>query len=193
MRGEPRKLEWMHRTASGDELPCEVQLVRVPAGGRSLCRVSIVDLRERKQMESEREHVRQLEEQNLRTLEANRLKSEFLAAMSHELRTPLNTIIGFSELIFYDRVAHDSPEHHEFMGDILASGRHLLQLINDVLDLAKVEAGKLEFRPEQVEIPRLVSEVVAILRTTAAHKQIRLETQVDPSVAVLTIDPARLK
>ncbi|HZJ64358.1 MAG TPA: ATP-binding protein [Kofleriaceae bacterium] len=193
MRGEPLKLEWMHRTASGDELPCEVQLVRVPAGGRSLCRVSIVDLRERKQMESEREHVRQLEEQNLRTLEANRLKSEFLAAMSHELRTPLNTIIGFSELIFYDRVAHDSPEHHEFMGDILASGRHLLQLINDVLDLAKVEAGKLEFRPEPVVVESVIAEVTSVLRTLSLQKRIRVQVEADRSIEVIVIDPARFK
>src|SRR4051812_12227036 len=83
MAGELVKLEWMHRTAAGDDMPCEVQLVRVPAGGRSLCRISIVDLRERKEMESERDRVRQLEEQTLRTLEANRLKGEFLAATSH--------------------------------------------------------------------------------------------------------------
>src|ERR1043165_1777559 len=67
MAGEPVKLEWMHRTAGGDDIPCEVQLVRVPAGGRSLCRISIVDLRERKHLDSERERVRQLEEQTLRT------------------------------------------------------------------------------------------------------------------------------
>ncbi|HEY6173118.1 MAG TPA: ATP-binding protein, partial [Kofleriaceae bacterium] len=123
----------------------------------------------------------------------SRHKSDFLATMSHELRTPLNAIIGFSELLYDRQVDPSSPQYREFVGDILASGRHLLQLINDILDLAKVEAGKLEFRPEQVEIPRLVSEVVAILRTTAAHKQIRLDTQVDSSVATLTIDPARLK
>jgi PAS domain S-box-containing protein len=193
MAGEPLKLEWMHRTASGDELPCEVQLVRVPAGGRSLCRISIVDLRERKQMESERERVRQLEEQNLRTHEANRIKGEFLAAMSHELRTPLNTIIGFSELIFYGRVAPDSLDHHEFMGDILASGRHLLQLINDVLDLAKVEAGKLEFRPEPVVVESVIAEVTSVLRTLSLQKRIRVQVEADRSIEVIVVDPARFK
>jgi PAS domain S-box-containing protein len=193
MAGEPVKLEWMHRTASGDDIPCEVQLVRVPAGGRSLCRVSIVDLRERKQMESERERVRQLEEQTLRTREANRLKSEFLAAMSHELRTPLNTIIGFSELIFYGRVAPESADHHEFMGDILASGRHLLQLINDVLDLAKVEAGKLEFRPEPVVVESVIAEVMSVLRTLSLQKRIRVQVEADRSVEVIVVDPARFK
>jgi CheY-like chemotaxis protein len=113
--------------------------------------------------------------------------------MSHELRTPLNAIIGFTELLHDGQVDPTSPTHKEFLGDILSSGRHLLQLINDVLDLAKVEAGKLEFRPELVDVAKLVGEVVAILRTTAAHKQIRLETQVDASVAQVTLDPARLK
>jgi signal transduction histidine kinase len=125
--------------------------------------------------------------------EASRLKSEFLASMSHELRTPLNAIIGFAELLYDGQVDPASPTHKEFLGDILCSGRHLLRLINDILDLAKVEAGKLEFRPEPVDVPRLVGEVVAILGPTAAEKQVRIETQVDPSVSSLTLDPARLK
>jgi signal transduction histidine kinase len=125
--------------------------------------------------------------------EARRLKSEFLANMSHELRTPLNAIIGFAELLHDGQVDPGSPTHKEFLGDILTSGRHLLQLINDVLDLTKVEAGKLEVRPEVVDVARLVGEVVAILRMTAAKKQIRIVTELDPGVANLTIDPARLK
>ena len=72
--------------------------------------------------------------------------------MSHELRTPLNAIIGFAELLHDGQVDRDRPQHKEFLGDILTSGRHLLQLINDVLDLAKVEAGKIEFRPEPVDL-----------------------------------------
>jgi PAS domain S-box-containing protein len=123
----------------------------------------------------------------------NRLKSEFLAAMSHELRTPLNTIIGFSELIFYGRVSPESPDHHEFMGDILASGRHLLQLINDVLDLAKVEAGKLEFRPEPVVVESVIAEVTSVLRTLSLQKRIRVQVEADRSIEVVVVDPARLK
>lgn len=81
----------------------------------------------------------ELQEQNLRVKEANRLKSEFLANMSHELRTPLNGIIGFAELMHDGKVGPVSVDHKEYLGDILTSSRHLLQLINDVLDLAKVE------------------------------------------------------
>ena len=125
--------------------------------------------------------------------EASRLKSEFLANMSHELRTPLNAIIGFSELLFDDAVSPDMPQYKEFLGDILTSGKHLLQLINDVLDLSKVEAGKLEFHPEPVDAAKLVSEVVAILRTTAATKRIRVEVDSASAPAELAVDPARLK
>ncbi|HLU68879.1 MAG TPA: histidine kinase dimerization/phospho-acceptor domain-containing protein, partial [Kofleriaceae bacterium] len=124
---------------------------------------------------------------------ASTYKSQFLANMSHELRTPLNAILGFAELLHDGAVSPDSPEHKEFLGDILTSGRHLLQLINDVLDLSKVEAGKLEFRPEEAELGRLIGEVVAILRTTAAEKRIRIATEVAPEVDRVTLDPARLK
>jgi PAS domain S-box-containing protein len=193
MCGERLEREWMLRAADGAELPCEVRIVQVPAGGRTLCQISILDLRERKLIEAERERVRQLEEQNLRVHEANRLKSEFLAAMSHELRTPLNTIIGFAELVFYGRVAPDAPEHHEFIGDILTSSRHLLQLINDVLDLAKVEAGKLEFRPEPVVVESVIAEVTGLLRTLSLQKRIRVRVEADRSVEVVVLDPARFK
>jgi signal transduction histidine kinase len=135
----------------------------------------------------------ELADQNVCIHQANRLKSEFLAAMSHELRTPLNTIIGFSELVFYGRVAPESPEHHEFIGDILTSSRHLLQLINDVLDLAKIEAGKLEFRPEPVVIESVIGEVTSLLRTLSLQKRIRVQVEADRSIEVVVLDPARFK
>jgi signal transduction histidine kinase len=141
----------------------------------------------------ERERVRHLEEQNYRIHEANRLKSEFLAAMSHELRTPLNAIVGFSELMFYGRVAPDSPEHHEFLGDILTSSRHLLQLISDILDLATVEAGKLELKPEPFRIESTIAEVASVLRTLSLQKRIRVQVETDRSLEVVVLDPARFR
>ncbi len=125
--------------------------------------------------------------------EASRLKSQFVANMSHELRTPLNAIIGFAELLHDGVVEPTSPEHHEFIGDILSSGRHLLQLINDVLDLAKVEAGKLEFRPEPVDLAALLAEVTATLRSVAAEKGASLQVEVDPTLTGIVADPQRLK
>ena len=102
----------------------------------------------------------QLAEENQRVQEASRLKSEFLANMSHELRTPLNAIIGFAELLYDGQVTPDMPQFKDFMHDILTSGQHLLQLINDVLDLSKVEAGRLEFHPEETDIRQIVGESI---------------------------------
>jgi PAS domain S-box-containing protein len=185
--------EWLARAQSGEHIPAEVHLVRLAGDQRRLVRLTVIDLRERRKLEEIRQRTIELELQNRRIQEASRLKSEFLANMSHELRTPLNAIIGFSELLHDGQVSVSAPEHHEFLGDILTSGRHLLQLINDVLDLAKVEAGKLDFRPENVELSKLVNEIVSITRTTAATKRITVEAQVDPSLTDIVIDPGRFK
>ncbi|MEO6951282.1 MAG: response regulator [Polyangia bacterium] len=134
-----------------------------------------------------------LEQQNLRVQAASRLKSEFLANMSHELRSPLNAILGFAELLYDGHVKPESPQHKEFLGHILTSGKHLLQLINDVLDLSKVEAGKIELRPETVDPARIIGEVVAVLRATAAQTRNTLSTDLDPSIDRIVVDAARLK
>ncbi|MDQ3333593.1 MAG: response regulator [Myxococcota bacterium] len=190
--GDAASFTWVF-LVQGELVPCETRIIHLPTSNRNLARISIVDLRERFRNEEIRRRSVELELQNRRIQEANRLKSEFLANMSHELRTPLNAIIGFAELLHDGQVDPGSPTHKEFLGDILTSGRHLLQLINDVLDLAKVEAGKLEFRPEEVDLGKLLGEVTAILRTLAAHKRLRIETDIDPSVAKVTIDPQRFK
>ena len=192
LAGESPAFSWLFQ-ARGEMIPTETRIINLATVGRNLAQINISDLRERLRADEIRRRSAELETQNRRIQEASRLKSEFLANMSHELRTPLNAILGFAELLHDGQVDPASPTHKEFLGDILSSGRHLLQLINDVLDLAKVEAGKLEFRPEPVTAAKLVGEVLAILRTTAAQKQIRMETQLDPSVAELTVDPARLK
>jgi two-component system sensor histidine kinase/response regulator len=135
----------------------------------------------------------ELEAQNRLVQQANRLKSEFLANMSHELRTPLNAIIGFTELMHDGKVGPVSSNHKEYLGDVLTSARHLLQLINDVLDLSKVEAGKMEFKPETVHLSKIFAEVKQILQTMAAHKQLKVESEIEPAVDQVIIDPAKLK
>jgi PAS domain S-box-containing protein len=135
----------------------------------------------------------ELEEQNRLAQEANRLKSEFLANMSHELRSPLNGIIGFAELMHLGKVGPVSPEHKEYLADILSSSRHLLQLINDILDLAKVESGKMEFHPETLDINVIITEVCDILRTLIAKSKIRLNINVDQNISTIIIDPGKLK
>jgi PAS domain S-box-containing protein len=157
------------------------------------CIAFVLDITERRGLEELRVRSAELEAQNERVQESSRLKNEFLANMSHELRTPLNSIIGFADILVDREIPPDSPKHYELIGDILRSGRHLLQLINDVLDLAKVEAGKLDFRPEPVDLVQLVDEVAAILRSIAASKQIGIVTEIDPALEHVTLDPARLK
>jgi PAS domain S-box-containing protein len=142
---------------------------------------------------SYRKRLEEARAESRRVQEASRLKSEFLANMSHELRTPLNSIIGFSELLHDEEVGHLSPKQKEFLGDILTSGRHLLQLINDVLDLSKVEAGKIEFQPEKLELPKVINEVNSVLRTVAASKNIKIEVSVEPELKEIVLDPGRLK
>ena len=150
--------------------------------------------------EAEERHLAALEEKNRELARArdeaermSRAKSAFLANMSHELRTPLNAIIGFAELLHDRIVTPDMPEHQDFLGDILKSGLHLLQLINDILDLSKVEAGKLEFYPSPISLVQLVGEVTAALRPQAEAKGLALSSELDPAVESLTLDASRLK
>ena len=122
--------------------------------------------------------LRNKNEQLARALEAARLateaKSRFLAGVSHELRTPLNGIIGFSEMMYDAKLGPVSEDHKDVLGDILTSARHLLQLINDILDLSKVEAGRMEFHPEMSRIDGLVNEVRDVVRPLAEKKRLNL-------------------
>ena len=148
---------------------------------------------QRRKEDLEHRHVRELEAENMRIQAASRLKSEFLANMSHELRTPLNSIIGFADLLHDREIAPDTPQHQEFLSDILKSARHLLKLINDVLDLAKVEAGKMEFQPEETDLAQLVSEVTDVLQTFAIERRVVLAQEVPENTPSVCIDPARLR
>jgi PAS domain S-box-containing protein len=134
-----------------------------------------------------------LEAENRQILAATRLKSQFLANMSHELRTPLNAIIGFAELLHADKVPTNSPKHRQFLAHIGSSGHHLLRLINDLLDLSKVESGKFVFYPEPVDLGPLVSDVFEVLDDLAMRKQQRLVVDIDPALTDLVLDPARFK
>ena len=162
------------------EFPIEISLSPLETEEGFLVSAAIRDITERKRLQEKMQ-------------EASRLKSEFLANMSHELRTPLNAIIGFTELMFKGKAGPIAETHREYLGDILASARHLLQLINDVLDLAKVESGKMEFRLERVDLAQLVGEVRDILRGLATSKRLRLDTEVHPETPSAMLDPARIK
>jgi signal transduction histidine kinase len=144
--------------------------------------LAAVNARLEKKAEIERESEKKLDE----------LRGKMTLALPHELRTPLNGIIGFSELLYDGKLGQLSEEHHEVMGDILTSSRHLLQLINDILDLSKVEAGRMEFRPERHLLETLVLEVRDVVRPMAEKKNIDLVVDV-PAGLYATLDPARFK
>src|SRR6185503_12111058 len=178
----------------GSEFPIEISLSPIETEEGALVTSSIRDVTPRVSMEELlRSQNEALEAQNQEIVRASRTKSEFLANMSHELRTPLNAIIGFAELMHDGKVGPVSSSHKEFLGDVLTSARHLLQLINDVLDLAKVEAGKMEFIPEPVSSTKLIAEVRTILQTLSASKRLTVETEVSRDVEHLVIDSAKLK
>ncbi|HEY4038402.1 MAG TPA: PAS domain S-box protein [Burkholderiaceae bacterium] len=159
----------------GSEFPVEISLSPLETEEGLFVSSAIRDATDRKRFE-----------QTLQ--EANRLKSEFLANMSHELRTPLNGIIGFSEFLIDEKPGRVNAKQKEYLGDILNSGRHLLQLINDVLDLSKVEAGKMELFPEAFELTKAVDEVCSVVSSLAKKKNIGIRRQIAKTVDSVTLD-----
>ena len=125
--------------------------------------------------------------------EANRFKSQFLANMSHEVRTPLNAIIGFSEMIL-EKIAGDlTPKQERYVGNILKSGKHLLTLINDVLDISKVEAGKMDIHFEKTSLKEVIQEVENTIRPLATKKRIDLLVDTSQVIPRIEADPKRIK
>jgi len=124
---------------------------------------------------------------------AGRAKSEFLANMSHELRTPLNAIIGFAEVIERETFGPAAPRYREYASDINGSGRHLLQVINDILDLAKVEAGQMLLHEARLDPALVMQGCVRLIMPRAAKSNVRIYTAFDPHLPVLLADEARLR
>jgi signal transduction histidine kinase/DNA-binding response OmpR family regulator len=137
--------------------------------------------------------VKELKDANRELKEASEHKSVFLANMSHELRTPLNAIIGFSELMLDAKESQfDGPTQKRFLSQVHSSGKHLLGLINDILDLAKVEAGQMELRLQEVAVEPVIAQVVELVEPLAGQKQITIKTEAASAGAVLA-DAGKLK
>jgi signal transduction histidine kinase len=134
----------------------------------------------------------ELEIRNREVVRANRLKSNFLATMSHELRTPLNSIIGFSDLLARQTGGALTQKQERFVGHIKEGSSHLLALINDILDLSKIEAGRLELKYEEFPLSAAADEVLSTLRPLAAAKRIELGSELLPEM-ILHADQVRLK
>jgi signal transduction histidine kinase len=124
---------------------------------------------------------------------ASRHKSEFLANMSHELRTPLNAIIGFSEVLAERMFGEVNEKQAEYLQDILSSGRHLLSLINDILDLSKVEAGRLELELGRFHLPTALDNALTLVRERASRHGITLDLAVDPEIGEIVADERKVK
>jgi len=126
--------------------------------------------------------------------EASRAKSDFLANMSHELRTPLNSVIGFSEVLGDELFGQLNAKQHEYVGNILTSGRHLLNLINDILDLSKVEAGKLTLEPSTVKFREIIAGTLSMLQEKALKHNLRLSLELSADCDIeLFADERKLK
>jgi PAS domain S-box-containing protein len=176
---------------NGVEFPVEISLSPLETEEGILVSASVRDITERKLNEQLR-HA-ELQEQNRRIREATRLKSEFLANMSHELRTPLNGIIGFSEFLLDEKPGPLNDKQKEYLNDVHTSGGHLLQLINDVLDLAKVEAGKMELSVVEFGLNEVVNEVSSVVRPIIRKKNLQYEIDVDGKIGTVRLDPQKFK
>jgi signal transduction histidine kinase len=124
---------------------------------------------------------------------AGKHKSEFLANMSHELRTPLNAIIGFSEVLLEKMFGEMNEKQEDYLKDIHSSGKHLLSLINDILDLAKVEAGRMELNLSKFDLPTAINNALTLIRERAMRQSIALAAEVDPQLGELNADERKLK
>src|SRR5712692_2653779 len=135
--------------------------------------------------------VDELAQANMALYESNRLKSDFLATMSHELRTPLNSILGFSEVLLSADPLND--KQHRWVRNIQSSGDKLLNLINDILDLAKIEAGKMQVRPEEFSIHNISEGLLTMFRPLAEKKNIDLRSQIAADIKLLRQDPGKFR
>ncbi len=139
------------------------------------------------------ERTAELELANAKLRKADKLKSEFLANMSHELRTPLNAIIGFAEILRDGIVGELNEEQKESVIDIYESGKHLLQMINDILDLSKIEAGRMELQPEEFSIAESIEAIYSIIRDLANKKHLSLKSEIPEDIPNIYADQIKFK
>ena len=201
-----QQFEWRNRRRDGELFWEQVTLSRVSIGGVERILATAIDISDRKRAEQQLaeygEHLEVLVDERTAALTqartaiadaqaANAAKTEFLSRMSHELRTPLNAILGFGQLLALPGDAPLSAQQADNVQEILRAGRHLLEQVNEVLDLARIESGRIELSLDAVPLSSVVAECVALLRPLAEARGIGIDAAIDDSV--LQADPTRLK
>lgn len=190
-------LKLQARRKDGSLFPVEISLSPVKSESGIRVTAIIRDITERRQLEdqlrtAQENYIRELELRSREAELANQLKSEFLSNMSHELRSPLHTVIGFAELLVEESVGQLNAQQKRFMTHIRTDSLHLLDLINDLLDLSKIEAGRLELRHEVFQVNEVLDEALSSVRPRAAAKSVEVLTEIGAPLAVFA-DRIRFK
>ncbi len=181
------RFEWMHQRQDGSQFPVEVTLTPVRLNGRDVILCVWHDIAERKGVEDALRTAKEAAES------ANRTKSEFMTRMNHELRTPLTAIIGFSRVLLQGREGTLGEGAQRYVDRIRVNGMHLLSLINQILDVAKVEAGRMELEMDAVAVDTLVRDTIAMLEANAEAKGLVLRGELPLRVAPLVTDEGKLR
>lgn len=181
--GSIRQMEASVRRVDGTIFPVKFSAELLNVDGEEVILIIGRDITDEKKSEEELRNSRDMAEL------ANRTKSEFLANMSHELRTPLNAILGFSEIIKGEVLGPlGDARYRDYANDVHRSGTHLLDIINDILDLSKVEAGRLEIYPSEVDVSELVAQCIRLIRELAHQAGLRLVSRIEPDEFSLFVD-----
>jgi PAS domain S-box-containing protein len=198
-------VESVHRRKDGSLFPMETSMCLLTLGGRTVVMGIDRDITERKRAQEElrlhRDHLEELVAARTAELAvakeraeaADKLKSAFLATMSHELRTPLNSILGFTTIMLKDLAGPLNDEQHKQLGMVRTSAEHLLELINDVLDLSKIEAGQLEVEEEAFDLVASIKKVLVTITPLASKKNLTIKTSIGPEVGTITSDRRRVE
>ncbi len=185
--GETTVIESMHRRKDGSTFPVEVKLTHTSFNGKAAIIALTHNITERKKAEESMLRARMTAE------EANRMKSQFLANMSHELRTPLNSIIGFSDVLDTETFGPLNEKQIQYIRNINTSGTLLLELINNLLDLSKIESGKMEIEYRQTIIADVINTVISLTSIAAKKKKIKVTSKVSLDINTIIADDTKLK